>query len=136
VRELRIVIPGKIVPKGRPRLDRRHGRLYTPAATVAYEGFVRDHISIMAGRQRRESWPYLGPVEVEIIAWLLKPKRTKHPDHPAGKPDLDNIVKVALDAITGAGVWKDDAQVVAMDARKVWTEEAECLWVTIIPYPA
>lgn len=35
------------------------------------------------------------------------------------KPDLDNLVKALKDALTGI-VWKDDAQIVSLCARKTY----------------
>ncbi|MCL2139963.1 MAG: RusA family crossover junction endodeoxyribonuclease [Treponema sp.] len=34
------------------------------------------------------------------------------------KPDLDNLLKAVMDALTAAGAWKDDAQVRSIKASK------------------
>lgn len=34
--------------------------------------------------------------------------------------DIDKLARACLDALTDAGVWKDDSQVVFLAARKVW----------------
>lgn len=44
---------------------------------------------------------FCGPVRVEVLA--------NPPDH--ARRDLDNMLKVTLDAMTAAGVWKDDSQI-------------------------
>lgn len=41
------------------------------------------------------------------------------------RPDLDNLVKLLLDAATAAGWWKDDAIVVRLIAEKVRAAEGE-----------
>lgn len=38
----------------------------------------------------------------------------------ASLPDVDNLAKPALDAITDAGAWRDDALVVDLSIRKAW----------------
>lgn len=44
---------------------------------------------------------FCGPVMVEVLA--------NPPDN--SRRDLDNLLKVTLDAMTHAGVWKDDSQI-------------------------
>jgi len=34
--------------------------------------------------------------------------------------DIDKLARACLDALTDAGIWKDDSQVVSLLARKVW----------------
>lgn len=43
--------------------------------------------------------------------------------HPNVKPDLDKLVRAVLDALTGVA-WRDDAQVVAIEAVKVYGDAA------------
>jgi Holliday junction resolvase RusA-like endonuclease len=39
--------------------------------------------------------------------------RDSAPTHPAGTPDLSKLARSTEDALTDAGVWRDDARVVA-----------------------
>lgn len=42
---------------------------------------------------------------------------------PTGRPDVDNLVKLVLDALNRSGRWwRDDAQVVEVHARKCFSE--------------
>jgi crossover junction endodeoxyribonuclease RusA len=41
-----------------------------------------------------------------------EPKRTK--------PDIDNLLKLTLDAITNAGIWKDDNQITKLVSEDLW----------------
>lgn len=50
---------------------------------------------------------------VELLLMFTAPDRRRR--------DLDNLLKPALDALTHAGVWQDDSQVVRIDAR--WSGE-------------
>lgn len=73
------------------------------------------------------------PLAVEITFTLPRPKghwrtgrnatllRDAAPAYPAGKPDVDKLARAVLDAIGSVGhVWRDDAQVVDLTARKVY----------------
>jgi Holliday junction resolvase RusA-like endonuclease len=50
-------------------------------------------------------------------AGRLKPSA---PDFPAGRPDLDKLLRAVLDGLTAGGAWADDAQVVNLAAWKVY----------------
>lgn len=51
-----------------------------------------------------------------------KGRRTKsYRESPHVKPDLDKLIRAVLDALTGAA-FQDDAQVVKIKARKVYSE--------------
>ncbi len=52
--------------------------------------------------------PILGPVSIRIIAFA--PDRRRR--------DLDNLLKATLDALTHAGVWRDDSQLVRIDIAR------------------
>lgn len=64
------------------------------------------------------------PILVDILFYLPKPKTVKR-DYPTVAPDLDKLVRGCLDAITSAGVWRDDAYVVSVAARKVYASDVE-----------
>lgn len=78
--------------------------------------------------------PLDGPVSVMVTFRLPRPKghygtgRNEHlvknsaPAFPAVKPDLDKLVRSTLDALGEAGVWRDDAQVVQLQVRKVYAD--------------
>lgn len=66
---------------------------------------------VQAEREKMPVTPITGPVAVEIEAF--QPDRRKR--------DLDNLGKAALDALTHAGLWLDDSQIV--DLRLYWAAE-------------
>jgi len=78
--------------------------------------------------------PLDGPVAVQVTFSLPKPasaprrRRTWPIKRRSG--DLDKLLRGVLDALTDAGVWVDDAQVVEVIARKTYPgEEQDALHV-------
>lgn len=61
--------------------------------------------------------PYRGPVAVRLLFVMPAPTRPTRP-WPSVRPDLDKLVRAALDALTAAAVWADDSQVVSLHAAK------------------
>lgn len=97
----RFTIPGRPVPKGRPRLGLR-GRqayVYTPPETKEYEKLV-GWVAKAHGCK-----PVRCPVEVEIWVYLR------------GKADADNLSKSVLDGLCGVA-FEDDDQVVDLHVHK------------------
>lgn len=72
-----------------------------------------------------ERWEkVLSPVELIVTFYLERPasiKQAKRP-LPIKPPDLDKLVRGICDALTDAGVWDDDAQVVKMTAFKEYAD--------------
>lgn len=115
--EIWVEVPGEPVPKGRPRFA-RNGHVYTPSETVAYEETI--------GWKFRETYtgsPFEGPVRVTVIVRECN-RRAVH------QGDLDNYVKVALDALNGLA-WADDRQVVSIAASITRESATPGLTVTI-----
>ena len=74
--------------------------------------------------------PLEGRVSVEIIANFEIPKSTKKQDrvlmlenkiNPTKKPDIDNIVKIILDAMNEVA-FKDDTQITKLSIEKKYAE--------------
>lgn len=78
-----------------------------------------------------------GPVEVVLTFRLPRPKghyrtgrfagllRAMAPRWPWRKPDLDKLVRAALDALSTAGAYEDDARVVALHAWKEYADDGD-----------
>lgn len=133
-----VIIAGPAVAKGRPRITRK-GFAYTPAATRKYEAHGRLAAQeAMSGRP-----PLAAPVRAEISVDLPVPASwsNKRRDaalrgeiRPTSRPDADNYVKAALDAIN-AIVVSDDSLVVELVAAKRYASIPQ-LTITITPLPA
>jgi Holliday junction resolvase RusA-like endonuclease len=70
-----------------------------------------------------DDWsPEDGPVHVELRFALAKPasapKRRRTWPIGARSGDIDKLTRGVLDALTDAGLWKDDSQVISLDVRK------------------
>ena len=120
---LEVVIPMTPVAKGRPRITTAGGfaRSYTPAKTRAAEARIAGHL---IGVAPVEPYQQALAVTLEVVlpvpvSW---PKRKQaaalaQEEHPTGRPDIDNYVKLLFDAANGL-LWRDDAQVVDLHANK------------------
>jgi crossover junction endodeoxyribonuclease RusA len=74
----------------------------------------RQDVKAAAIAVRNGSEPIDGPIVVRMVFTLPKPlsapkrKRT----YPDKKPDLSKLVRSTEDALTDAGIWRDDARVI------------------------
>lgn len=113
--EISFSVSGKPVGKGRPRFTRAGGA-YTPKQTVDQEKRVAAaawQAMVLAGYTVTDK-----SVAAQIVIEAPIPKSWSKGDRLAaelgakrpGKPDLDNVAKLVLDACNGV-VYHDDAQV-------------------------
>lgn len=116
------IVPGKAVPKARPRaMCRRKGKklfamMYTPQTTQDYEALVIES-SVFP-----EGWPFDADYIVQLDVF--------HPNNVYG--DLDNIAKSVLDGLNnGAEAWADDKQVSGLYLRRGFDDENPRVEVTI-----
>ena len=117
---------GEPVGKARPRMNTRTGKAYTPNNTKNYEYFLRQWFIA--------KYPNFKPIEtrvkVTIIAYFDIPKSTSKKKEaemlidnisPTKKPDIDNIIKIVLDAMNKFA-FKDDTQVTKLEIEKKYAE--------------
>lgn len=74
-----------------------------------------------------------GPVALAVTFWLPRPQSLpKRVTHHTKKPDLDKLARALKDALKGV-LYRDDAQVVDLNARKRYAEHgcAPCAFVTV-----
>jgi len=94
------------IPKGRPRMNPRTGRAYTPPRTKMAEDDARWWLRVGMNRIGA-AVPFAGPLAVDLTFIPADNRRV----------DLDNLVKLIWDAANGV-VWVDDCQVIDLHARK------------------
>ena len=120
-------VPGKVIGKGRPRLNSYTGIVYTPTKTKDYESLVEQYFLLKYPRFKTLE----GRIKVSIIAYFSIPKTTKKADinemlenniSPTKKPDIDNIVKSILDSMNKFA-FKDDNQITKLEVEKKYSIE-------------
>lgn len=120
-------VPGKVIGKGRPRLNSYTGIVYTPTKTKDYESLVEQYFLLKYPRFKTLE----GRIKVSIIAYFSIPKTTKKADinemlenniSPTKKPDIDNIVKSILDSMNKFA-FKDDNQITKLEVEKKYSLE-------------
>lgn len=111
-------IYGKPQPKERPRVYRGHA--ITPTRTKNYEAAVRAEW-LQANKEI-----IFGPCAVRLVFYLPIPtswskKKQEAAERgellPTARPDIDNLVKIVLDALNEVA-FQDDKQIVELFAAK------------------
>ena len=128
-------------PKSQPRVKAcRRGsfvHIYTPATAKEWKESVGN-----AAKAAVES-PLTGALFLSLIFSFARPKshltttgalrKGVNVQHII-KPDVDNLAKAVMDALTDAGIWKDDTQIVSLEVSKRYSQpETEGVIVTIEP---
>ena len=89
--------------------------------------------AIRAEARIARCFPVMGPVEVNAVFWLPRPKghyrpsgglRASAPLFPTVKPDGDKLLRALLDGLTGEA-FADDAQVINASAAKRYCDGAQ-----------
>lgn len=100
-----------------------HARAYHDPRHVSEESALASSLATALP----EGWSTEDRYRVVIVCWHARPARMKRkadrgtgPIPYRGKPDADNIAKLALDAATRAGVWRDDTQVSQLVVVRWW----------------
>lgn len=132
LRCLDLTIPGPPTSKGRPRFSRASGRAFTPAKTRdAEETLTGRALALMLRHPDAAQWPSRTALHVTLVFVLPVPpswprwKRDAALEgrlRPVSKPDVDNLSKLAKDALNSV-LWVDDSQVVGLTASKVYGEK-------------
>jgi crossover junction endodeoxyribonuclease RusA len=139
-RRVTVDVRGLPRPQGSLRLHQLNGGKVAaryPAVVYAWRGQVQQAVADL------DAEPFTGPVEVGLGFDLPRPlshfgtgrnqgvQRLTAPTHPTGHPDLDKLARCVNDAITDAGLWRDDAQVVVMHCAKRYVTGPPGVLITI-----
>lgn len=111
------------VPKAQPRPRMTaNGHVYNPDSANSWKEEIK--AAFMGCRRPTIT----EPVHLTVRFFMPVPKtlhiKTKERYTPhITKPDTDNLLKALMDALTEAGIWKDDAQVFWTEATKWYAAE-------------
>lgn len=130
---VRFFVPGRPVAKGRPKFARIGGgvRAITPAKTREFEAGVAS-VAAAAMQEAGHAAPLDGALHVSVRVFVAPPSSWSAKRRaealaggilPTKRPDLDNYAKAVMDGCD-AIVWRDDAQVVSLEAGKRFGEPA------------
>ena len=130
--EIRIVVLGNPVGKGRPRAYQTRGprrtiKMHTPEKTRAYE----DAVALAGKLAMQGSEPLGGPVAMRLDIFMPIPASWSKAKReaallsgvmPISKPDASNVLKAVEDALNGI-VYIDDSQIIDVWVRKRYSHE-------------
>ena len=129
--EIKFTVSGPSRGKQRPRICRINGRrvTYTPRQTTEYEKLVRaGYTSVSKVIFQKDKL-----LEISILALFtilqraskkLKKLMLNGKILPTKKPDVDNVIKIILDALNGV-CYHDDRQVCRVYFEKMYAENPE-----------
>ena len=121
------------IPKAQPRVKAfvrgGHAGVYTPDSAESWKQAVRRETVANAPES-----VVAHPVRVSLDFFLTRPKahhkrdgtvKSNSPIWHCKKPDLDNLIKAVVDAITDTQrVWMDDSQICQISATKSYALNA------------
>jgi Holliday junction resolvase RusA-like endonuclease len=126
--KIKFTVQGEPFGKERPRICRKGPKVFafTPAKTASYEKVVRAQYKEKIGIKFEGKIP----IKVKIIAYYKIPERASEKQIgemvaglilPTKKPDVDNICKLILDALSGV-CYEDDVQICKLEIKKFYSE--------------
>lgn len=129
-----LFVPGTPVPQGSMIAMRPANRPGAPTLLKHTPGVMswRAKVTTWASEAMGDQPPLEGPIGARLDFVVPRPQghwgtgrnaemlRRGAPVHPATMPDLDKLVRAVFDALTDARVWRDDGQVVWVQAMKVY----------------
>lgn len=130
-----VFVPGSPAAKGNIRyLGQRGGRAILTDATKNLKPWDSRVRSALLDDENQPKARFDGPVHVGLEFVMPRPRSTpKRVTPPAvKKPDLDKLQRAIFDAISSAGVWRDDSQVTSVTATKRLAEIDETAGLRLI----
>ncbi|GAA0638093.1 hypothetical protein GCM10010174_69920 [Kutzneria viridogrisea] len=124
---LDVFVPGRPAPQGSKRHVGR-GILVESSKTVGtWRDDIRGTVLATMATTGHTGFPSGTPVFAALEFVLPRPTSTPKRRTPRAvkRPDLDKLARAVLDALTSAGTWQDDSQVVGLVLTKRLAEVDE-----------
>lgn len=130
-------VPG--IPKAQPRprsfVCKGRVRVYDAGTAESWKSDIA-----IAARAALAGHKFEGPIYLMLYFYMPRPKshfiggklRYSAPVRHTSKPDLDNLEKAVMDALTNIGAWNDDSQVCVKRGFKVYCNQESCTGAKII----
>jgi crossover junction endodeoxyribonuclease RusA len=117
---LDVFVPGRPAPQGSKRNLGNRRMVESSAGVAPWRADVRAEVLAAMGARGHRGFRRGTPVWVRLEFVLPRPVSTpKRRTPPAVKrPDLDKLTRAVLDALTSAGLFADDSQVVELRPLK------------------
>jgi crossover junction endodeoxyribonuclease RusA len=125
-------VPGVPRPQGSKRAvhHARTGKIVLLEASSELRAW-REDVTMRARMALRREPTILGPVRLSVRFVLPRPQSVSRA-YPAVRPDLDKLVRAIGDALTAAGVYRDDSQICSLDAAKVYAaRDGTGAWIKV-----
>lgn len=123
-----ILVRGRPAPQGSKRAFAVRGKGGIPTGRVAVVEQQHDRVrswraAVIDACDHCPCHPLEGPLAVTMLFYLPRPKthhrtgrnchllRPGAPRLPGAAPDIDKLARATSDALTDAGIWRDDGQV-------------------------
>lgn len=128
MRKIEMLIPINPTAQRRARATSR-GRFATVYKDAKQRENEGDLISLLT--DYIPETPFEGPLKVSINCFMKIPKSTSKKKlkmmeeidfYHIKKPDVDNLVKQALDCLSKTNFWFDDTQVCILDSVKIYSK--------------
>jgi len=119
-------------PKAQPRVKAtmrgRHAGVYTPKTAEDWKHSIKHELRAYAGKVIE------GNFTIELCFYFKRPLshygtgrnskliKDAAPRRHTQKPDVDNLAKAVLDALTDIRFWRDDSQVTKLTIQKHWAD--------------
>ena len=125
---IELTIPGNPQGKQRPKAKRmgQFTGIYTPEKTVNYETYLKE----LFVAKYPDFMPLAGPLMLQFTAYVSIPTSTSQKRKalmleggiiPEKKPDIDNILKIIMDALESVA-YKRDSQIAIVIISKLYSE--------------